>query len=467
MNDLPAGWATAAVSEIAEVQGGIQKQPKRKPADNAFPFLRVANVPRGGLELSDVHLIELFDGELDRYRLDAGDLLVVEGNGSPSEIGRAAVWDGSIADCVHQNHLIRVRPRPGINPTFLVHAWNAPQVVEHLMEVSSSTSGLHTLSCAKVNAVRMPIPPASEQERIVAEVERRLSRLEAAKRSLHAARRKLSVTQQAILTRAVQGRLFRESWPGREPSTDEHPFALPPSWKWVRLRDVLREPMRNGRSAPTAPEGKGIRTFTITAVTRRCFSIDNTKWAEGSPDQVSDLFVRDGDIFVQRSNTPELVGSAALYRGPDGIAIFPDLLIRVRVALDVLPEYLEVVLRAEPTRQYLRSVASGLAGSMPKIDQSKLGATWIPLPPPDEQKRVATEVDRRLSLLAATERAVEVNLARCETLRRAILRDAFAGRLVRQDPNDEPADQLLANIRTGPPACPARRRRSSTPMPEA
>jgi type I restriction enzyme, S subunit len=162
---------------------------------NAFPFLRVGNVPRGGLELSDVHLIELFDGELDRYRLEVGDLLVVEGNGSPTEIGRAAVWDGSIDDCVHQNHLIRVRPLPGIDPAFLGHAWNAPQVVEHLMDVSSSTSGLHTLSCAKVNAVRLPIPPTSEQSRIVLEVERRLSRLQAGIRSLEAAQRKLLTTR--------------------------------------------------------------------------------------------------------------------------------------------------------------------------------------------------------------------------------------------------------------------------------
>jgi Type I restriction modification DNA specificity domain len=60
---------TASVGEVAEVRGGIQKQPRRKPVKNKYPFLRVANVPRGNLDLDEIHEIELFDGELDRYRL--------------------------------------------------------------------------------------------------------------------------------------------------------------------------------------------------------------------------------------------------------------------------------------------------------------------------------------------------------------------------------------------------------------
>jgi len=89
-------WRSMAAGDIGQVQGGIQKQPRRRPAANPFPFLRVANVTRAGLNLSEVHEIELFDGEPDRYLLKAGDLLVVEGNGSADQIGRAAMWHGDI-----------------------------------------------------------------------------------------------------------------------------------------------------------------------------------------------------------------------------------------------------------------------------------------------------------------------------------------------------------------------------------
>lgn len=105
--------------------------------------------------------------ELPRLRLRRGDLLVVEGNGSASQIGRAAVWDGSIADCVHQNHLIRVRAREGLLPRYLGLLWNSPAVREELTSVSSSSSGLHTLSVAKLKRLVLPVPPIGEQQRIV------------------------------------------------------------------------------------------------------------------------------------------------------------------------------------------------------------------------------------------------------------------------------------------------------------
>ena len=89
--DLPSHWNRTTIGEVAEVRGGIQKQPKRRPNKNPAPFLRVANVLRGELLLDEVHQIELFGDELEKYRLQAGDLLVVEGNGSPQQIGRARV----------------------------------------------------------------------------------------------------------------------------------------------------------------------------------------------------------------------------------------------------------------------------------------------------------------------------------------------------------------------------------------
>lgn len=159
------------LGDVTTIQGGIQKQPKRAPKDNAFSFLRVANVTARGLDLDDVHQIELFDRELDRLRLQVGDLLVVEGNGSASQIGRAALWDGSIEDCVHQNHLIRVRPLDGLLSTYLEAVWNSPQNRATLTDVSSSSSGLHTLSVSKLKALAIPVPTVERQRELVAHVE--------------------------------------------------------------------------------------------------------------------------------------------------------------------------------------------------------------------------------------------------------------------------------------------------------
>jgi type I restriction enzyme S subunit len=219
MSELPKSWTYVTIVQVAEVQGGIQKQPKRRPAKNRYPFLRVANVLRGALDLSEVHEIELFDGEPERYLLRYGDLLVVEGNGSQNQIGRAAMWRNEIRNCTHQNHLIRVRPSQAILPTYLTLVWNSPDVSRALREVASSTSGLYTLSTAKIKSVKIPLPPIPEQRRIVTVLEDHLSRLDATVASLRAARARLSNFRQSLLNEAFSGRLVAQD-PADEPAVE-------------------------------------------------------------------------------------------------------------------------------------------------------------------------------------------------------------------------------------------------------
>lgn len=180
-----------ALAEVANIQGGIQKQPKRAPRDNAYPFLRVANVTARGLELGEVHRVELFGNELDRLRLIEGDLLVVEGNGSPAQIGRAVTWDGSIADCVHQNHLIRVRPGPELLPEYLEAVWNSPETRRELTDLSSSSSGLHTLSVSKLSSLYLPVPRLESQSVAIAAI-----------REVRDSRRRLDIVVKASITRS-------------------------------------------------------------------------------------------------------------------------------------------------------------------------------------------------------------------------------------------------------------------------
>ena len=215
---LPEGWAWATLAQTTEIQGGIQKQPKRAPTDNAYPFLRVANVLRSDLDLNEVHLIQLFPGELEKLRLVAGDLLIVEGNGSPAQIGRMAVWNGQIEDCVHQNHIIRARAHPGVAAKYVETYWNSPIGSASVLNVASSTSGLYTLSVSKVGALPVPLPPLAEQRRIVAEVERRLSVIQQAETAVDASLQRAERLRQSILKRAFSGQLVPQD-PDDEPAS--------------------------------------------------------------------------------------------------------------------------------------------------------------------------------------------------------------------------------------------------------
>src|ERR1041385_4409592 len=114
---------------------------------------------------------------------------------------------------------------------------------------------------------------------------------------------------------------------------------IPPGWCSTRLSCLLREPLRNGHSAKRSPNSNGVRTLTLTAVTKGDFSEENTKITIASLEHIGDLWLCPGDILIERSNTPELVGTARLYNGPEKYAIFPDLLLRARVATPIPPGF--------------------------------------------------------------------------------------------------------------------------------
>ncbi len=209
---------TAEIGDLAEVSGGIQKQPKRRPLENRYPFLRVANVGRGNLDLADVHEIELFEGEIGRFRLRKGDLLVVEGNGSVNQIGRAALWGGQIEDCVHQNHLIRVRPGERLLPEYLTLCWNAPRTAQQIQAVASSTSGLYTLSTSKVKSIRIPIVQLSVQQSVVEQLDQQLRSIEMAYAAAGDANGRVSALRRAVLAQAFSGQLLPQN-PNDEPAS--------------------------------------------------------------------------------------------------------------------------------------------------------------------------------------------------------------------------------------------------------
>lgn len=168
----PKGWLPSTLGEVAVVQGGLQVTTARAELPLERPYLRVANVHRSRLELGEIKQIRLTQAELERTRLAAGDLLVVEGHGNADEIGRVAIWDGSINDCVHQNHLIRVRPKPdAIHPNYACEFLNSRSGRQFLLRSGKTTSGLNTISVSNVKAATILLPVISLQHEFAIRVE--------------------------------------------------------------------------------------------------------------------------------------------------------------------------------------------------------------------------------------------------------------------------------------------------------
>jgi type I restriction enzyme, S subunit len=166
----PRKWRQDTVGNIAEVQGGLQLSAARNANPLQLPYLRVANVHRDRLWLDEVKIIGLTENELERTRLMKDDILVVEGHGNPDEIGRTAIWDGSIDPCVHQNHLIRVRAdRSQVHPVYLNVFLNSPAGRRQLTGFGKTTSGLNTISVSNVRSTKVLIPDPKVQEKFAAD----------------------------------------------------------------------------------------------------------------------------------------------------------------------------------------------------------------------------------------------------------------------------------------------------------
>ncbi len=215
---LPEKWIWTDISDIGKVIGGLTKNRKRKKYPLQMPYLRVANVYADELRLDDVKTIGIKESELERILLEKGDLLVVEGNGSIKQIGRVALWDGRISPCVHQNHIIKVRFNPVEIGEYVLYWLLSNDGREQITHVASSTSGLYTLSLSKVSALPVPLPPLSEQRKIVEEVERCFSVIDEMEKAVQQSQRQAERLRQSVLKRAFEGKLVPQE-PSDEPAS--------------------------------------------------------------------------------------------------------------------------------------------------------------------------------------------------------------------------------------------------------
>jgi len=190
-----------------DVTGGLTKNSQREKFPIRMPYLRVANVYYNRLDLTEIKEIGVQESEIKEKLLKKDDLLFVEGNGSKEQIGRVAIWDGSIENCLHQNHIIKGRPKGQISSKYALYYLISDLGREQIVEVASSTSGLYTLSTDKVRNLKVPYIPLPEQQRIVEEIEFRLSQAEAAEARIAEALQQTEALRQSILKKAFSGEL--------------------------------------------------------------------------------------------------------------------------------------------------------------------------------------------------------------------------------------------------------------------
>ena len=205
----------------------------------------------------------------------------------------------------------------------------------------------------------------------------------------------------------------------------ETPFRVPSNWQWTRLGQVIIAGPRNGLSPRSSAREDAPRAVTLTATTSGVFDGSHFKRVDADIGPDSEYWLQPNDLLFQRGNTPEYVGMAAIYDGPPGEFLFPDLMIRVRLSPEVSLRFVHLFCVSPVARIYFSENAVGAQKTMPKINQAILRALPIPLPPLSEQHCIVAKVDELIALCDRMETGLSTVDATRGCLLESLLHDAL------------------------------------------
>jgi type I restriction enzyme S subunit len=254
--DLPVGWRWTTLGELAQIKSGVTLG-KRRAAEATLvqvPYLRVANVQRGALNLAIIKRIAVTPAEAEALLLRAGDILLNEG-GDRDKLGRGWVWSGEIDNCIHQNHVFRARLIENDDSPKYVSYYANEFGQDYFLEHGTQTTNLASISKAKLSALPIPMAPPKEQAEIVILLERTFARADRLEADAARARALLDWLEAAILAKAFRGELVPQD-PNDEPAS-----VLLERIKAARSQQAQSQPIRRRKaSVPKSPREKAIMT---------------------------------------------------------------------------------------------------------------------------------------------------------------------------------------------------------------
>ena len=513
---LPEGWAEIALAEIVVHKiGGAWGEDR--PAHGFVP-VRVLR----GIEFREWERDKgstaaerwIKAGHLVSRQLRPGDIVVEVSGGGPEQlVGRTLLIDeeavrraGGPLICSNFCRLMRLHPE--MDPAYVLLALREKYLRGDVQEFQTQTTNLRNLKFEKyLEGTMLRVPPLAEQRRIVAAAEELLARAATAYGSLLAGRRVMRRFRQAVLAAAGQGKLTEDWRRGREaepvpvalsrvfeerrkafeseslqaemegrrplkkgfhldPGAWELPEplplpAVPDGWTLAPLQNLI-ETLQYGTSKKADKNLKdGVPVLRMGNIRDGVIDLSDLKMIDPSAEDVPRFTLRRGDILFNRTNSPELVGKAAVF-DVDRLAIFASYLVRITTDPElVLSEYLCGWINSPWGRQWARTVRTDCV-SQSNINASKLRTMPVPLPPLEEQREIVRRLREAFALADAVEERVERALAEAERLPRAILERALRGELVpseaelaRLDGREyEPAPLLLDRVRAQRPAVP-------------
>lgn len=223
LGEVPAHWNVGTLRWYATIQGGVAKGKDYEGRETVvMPYLRVANVQNGYVDLAEVKEIAVLESEVERYRLRAGDVLMNEG-GDNDKLGRGTVWQAQIDPCLHQNHVFAIRPNGLLRAEWLAAFTQAEQARTYFYLNSKQSTNLASISASNVMSLALPIPSEKEQLEILTYLEADRIRHEELTAVAVSTVELLQERRSALISAAVTGKIDVRGWqPPASAKASEH-----------------------------------------------------------------------------------------------------------------------------------------------------------------------------------------------------------------------------------------------------
>jgi len=465
-NNIPKNWIFTQIQEVCETKsGGTPSRKNLELYEGGIPWVKSGELSDSLISSCEETISELGLQKSNATIFPKGTILMAMYGATIGKLGILNL-DASTnqAICAFFND------KRILNSKYLFY------FLKHNKEnlIKSGFGGAqNNISQENIKKVVMPIPPLKEQERIVEKIEELFSKIDSSLTALQKTKFQLKYYKTSLLKLGFLGELtknFRKNNPDKSvkplvkkikeireqlekklqkieiPNNKKYFHQIPDTWKWVRVGNVCYK-LQYGSSEKANRDSSGIPVLRMGNIIDGKLNFNNLKFFPKNWKNKNELQLETGDVLFNRTNSAELVGKTAVFQKNHPPSVFASYLIRAKVVSEImLPQLLSYYINSVFGRMFIKSVVSQQVGQA-NVNGTKFSMMCVPLIPMQEQLDLLNRIDKGISLIQNMSNEIKMRLVDLSILKSSILKQAFEGQLVPQDPNDEHAEILLQKIK--------------------